>query len=611
MDGAGITVKLDALVAVPPAVVTDHEPLAAPLGTVTTICVALLLVTAAVVPFSLTDVALDRLVPVIVTVPPMPPLAGVKLEIVGAGTVTVKFVALVAEPPAVTTVHLPVVALLGTVTTICVAVSLVIDAVAPFNFTDVAFDRLAPVIVTLVPVGPLVGLKPLIVGAGTTVKLDELVAVPPAVVTLQVPLVAPAGTATVIEVDVAVNEGAFVPLSETAVAPERFVPVMVTLVPIPPLEGEKPEIVGAGTVTVKVDELVAVPPAVVTAQAPLVAPKGTVAVICVAESTVYADAAMPFKVTDVAPEKLVPVIVTLVPTGPLVGLKPLIVGAATTVKVAVLVAVPPGVVTLHMPVVAPEGTVTVIDVAELTVNDEALVPFRATAVVPVKFVPVRVTVAPTAPLDGEKFVIAGSTVKLLGLVAVPPAVTTVQVPLVAVAGTVAVICVAELTVYAAVVPFSFTDVAPVRFVPAIVTLAPPVPLLGLTFVIVGVAAVVTVNDELLVAVPPEVVTDQVPVVAPDGTVVVICVAEATVKVALVPLRATAVAPEKFVPVIVTLVPTGPLPGEKLVIVGGWTVVVTVKFVLLVAVPPPVVTAHGPVVAPAGTVAAIVVELVTV
>jgi hypothetical protein len=122
---------------------------------------------------------------------------------------------------------------------------------------------------------------------------------------------------------------------------------------------------------------------------------------------------------------------------------------------------------------------------------------------------------------------------------------------------------------------------------------------------------VTVNDELLVAVPPEVVTDQVPVVAPDGTVVVICVAEATVKVALVPLRATAVAPEKFVPVIVTLVPTGPLPGEKLVIVGGWTVVVTVKFVLLVAVPPPVVTAHGPVVAPAGTVAAIVVELVTV
>jgi hypothetical protein len=60
--------------------------------------------------------------------------------------------------------------------------------------------------------------------------------------------------------------------------------------------------------------------------------------------------------------KLVPVIVTEVPSGPLVGIKLVIVGAPApvTVKVPALVAVPPEVVTLIVPVVAPEGTVAVI-----------------------------------------------------------------------------------------------------------------------------------------------------------------------------------------------------------------------------------------------------------
>ena len=46
--------------------------------------------------------------------------------------------------------------------------------------------------------------------------------------------------------------------------------------------------------------------------------------------------------------------------------------------------------------------------------------------------------------------------------------------------------------------------------------------------------------------------------------------------------------------------TGPLVGEKLVIVGP--LADTVKLLALVAVPPDVVTLSGPVVAPAGTVA---------
>jgi hypothetical protein len=65
-----------------------------------------------------------------------------------------------------------------------------------------------------------------------------------------------------------------------------------------------------------------------------------------------------------------------------------------------------------------------------------------------------------------------------------------------------------------------------------------------------------------------------PLPAPAGTAVLIWVAEATVKVALVPLNATAVAPLKFVPVIVTAVPAAPLAGLKPVIVGGGPVAAT-------------------------------------
>ena len=69
----------------------------------------------------------------------------------------------------------------------------------PLNFTAVAPVKLAPVIITFVPTGPLVGEKLVIEGAGTvTVKLVELVPVPFAVVTLIGPVVAPVGTVAVI-----------------------------------------------------------------------------------------------------------------------------------------------------------------------------------------------------------------------------------------------------------------------------------------------------------------------------------------------------------------------------------------------------------------------------
>jgi hypothetical protein len=123
---------------------------------------------------------------------------------------------------------------------------------------------------------------PLFVFVFVTRKCFALVAVPVGVVMLIEPLVAPFGTTAVIsEPEVAVKEAA-VPLNVTAVAPVRFEPLIVTAVPGDPLAGENELSVGAKSVvlvTLKLAELVAVPPGVVTLIGPLVAPLGTVAVI--------------------------------------------------------------------------------------------------------------------------------------------------------------------------------------------------------------------------------------------------------------------------------------------------------------------------------------------
>ncbi len=92
----------------------------------------------------------------------------------------------------------------------------------------------------------------------------------------------------------------------------------------------------------------------------------------------------PLKVTVLAPSKLVPLIWTLAPTGPLAGAKSVIVGV--TRKLPVLLAVPPGVVTLIGPLVAPEGTAAWIAVAEVT-EKLAFVPLKVTALAPSKPVP--------------------------------------------------------------------------------------------------------------------------------------------------------------------------------------------------------------------------------
>jgi len=94
------------------------------------------------------------------------------------------------------------------------------------------------------------------------------------------------------------------------------------------------------------------------------------------------------------PVKLSPVITTLVPTGPLGGEKPEIVGV--TRKATLLVNVPLGVFTLTLPVVASLGTVVVISVLETTVN-LADVPLKVTLMTSLRLLPRIMTVAPTLP----------------------------------------------------------------------------------------------------------------------------------------------------------------------------------------------------------------------
>jgi len=148
---------------------------------------------------------------------------------------------------------------------------------------------------------------------------------------------------------------AFRLLNRTAVAAVKLAPRITTVVPATPVVGVKLPIVGAN-VTTKLIELASSPAGVVRLMRPVVAPAGTVAVICVGELTLKT-AMRPLKRTSVAPVKLAPMIVTVPPTALPVGTKLVMAGAAETVKLAVLAAVPLAVVTLIGPVAAPVGTV--------------------------------------------------------------------------------------------------------------------------------------------------------------------------------------------------------------------------------------------------------------
>src|SRR5215467_5339635 len=369
---------------------------------------------------------------------------------------------LLAIPPTVTTT-LPVVAPDGTGTTMLVADQLVGVAVVPLNFTVLVpcvAPKFAPVIVTDVATGPLVGDRLVMLGATVTVKLTPLLASPPTVTTT-LPLVAPDGTGTTMLVADQLVGAAVVPLNFTVLVPcdaPKFVPVIVTDVATGPLVGDRLVMLGA-TVTAKLTPLLASPPTVTTTL-PVVAPAGTGATMLVADQLVGV-AVVPLNFTVLVPcvaPKLLPAIVTEVATGPLVGDRLVMLGATVTVKLTPLLARPPT-VTTTLPVVAPDGTGTTMLVADQLVG-VAVVPLNVTVLVPwvaPKFVPVIVTEVATGPLVGDRLVMLGAsvTVKLTPLLARLLTVTT-TLPVVAPDGTGTTMLVADQLVGVAAVPLNFT-----------------------------------------------------------------------------------------------------------------------------------------------------------
>src|SRR5438270_3147728 len=166
--------------------------------------------------------------------------------------------------------------------------------------------------------------------------------------------------------------GSGTPLNLTAVTSLKPEPVIVTAVPAGPLPGLSEPIRGS---TLNVPALWPEPEGVTTVSLPAEASGGTSTVIWV-WVTAAGSARTPSKSTPVAPPKALPLIVTWAPTSAEPGEKPATRGV--TSRVAALVAVPPGVVTVICPSLAVAGTISRSWVRERTLKP-ALTPCDRTS----------------------------------------------------------------------------------------------------------------------------------------------------------------------------------------------------------------------------------------
>jgi hypothetical protein len=188
---------------------------------------------------------------------------------------------------------------------------------------------------------------------------------------------------------------------------------------------------------------------------------------------------------------------------------------------------------------------------------------------------VIVTEVPTGALVGATLVMlgVGTTVNAWPVLGTPPTVTT-TFPVVAPYGTFAVMLVALQRLIVAVVPLNVTVLLPrvdPNPDPAMTTVAPKDPEVGLRPVTTGVAvSPVTVKPTPLLATPPT-ITTTLPVAASAGTNATMLVGlQLVIELAVVPLNVTWLLPcvdPKSVPVIVTLAPTGPEAGDKVLMAG--------------------------------------------
>jgi hypothetical protein len=443
---------------------------------------------------------------------------------------------------------------------------------------------------------------------GITVKLNPFDWFPPTV-TMMVPEVIFAGTGQVIEVaDHAVGVQV-TPWNVTVLVlcvEPKFMPVIVIGVPVIACTGVTWEITGETPegVTVNVTPLEAIEDTVTTTF-PVVAPTGTLQIREVAVHVPQVPAEVPLNVAVEPPwvePKPLPVIVTAVPTRPTFGDRPVIITVACTVNVTPFEA-PVVVVKTTGPVVAPEGTVQITEVADQVPQVPAEVPLNVTVDDPwedPKLLPAIVTeVVVTGPAFGDRLVITGNegvvTVKLTPFEA-PTEVVTTTFPVVAPVGTVQTRDAALQLPQLAVIPLNWTKEVPwvePKLLPAIVVVDPTIPALGDRLLTIGRNRTVKLTPELAWA---DTVTTTLPVVAPVGTAQCRSVLVQEEQEAVVPLNVTVLEPwlePKVVPAIATEVPTTPLVGDKDVIAG-----VTVNEIEFEAFPPtvaitlPVVAAEG-------------------
>jgi hypothetical protein len=384
---------------------------------------------------------------------------------------------------------LPVDAPAGTDVTMLVALHVVTVADVPLNLTvPCVAPKFVPPIVTAAPTAPDVVETVVTVGVGSTVKLLPLVSTPLACTTT-LPVVAPVGTEVTMLVALHEPTVAAVPLKliVPCVVP-KFDPEIVTDAPTAPDVADRLVMLGVGS-TVKLLPLLSTPLACTTTL-PVVAPVGTGATMLVALHVVTA-AAVPLNLTvPCVVLKFEPAIVTDAPTAPVEGVRVVIAGVGSTVKLLPLLSTPLACSTT-LPVVAPAGTVVTMLVA-LQVVTVAVVPLNLT--VPVlpcvapKFAPVIVTDAATAPDVTDRLVMLGAatTVKLFPLLLTPDTVTT-TFPVVAPVGTVATMLVEVQLVVDAAVPLNLTVPVEPKAVPVIVTVAPTAPDVGDRLEIVGAA----------------------------------------------------------------------------------------------------------------------------
>jgi len=243
-----------------PFTVTTTFPVVAPNGTVTTILVGLQLVGVAPAPLKVTVLvpcAEPKFVPVIVTT--LPILAEVvdKLAMLGCWN-TANDAALLATPLTVTTT-LPVVAPLGTGTTMVVELQLVAVPGVPLNVIVLLpcdEPRFTPVIVTGVPGVPELGDRPTMDGAWDTVNGMALLAAP-LTVTTTFPVVALLGTGATILVELQLVGVVDVPLNVTVLplcVDPKLAPVINTDAVGTAVLGDNLTIDGARTAALKVNE---------------------------------------------------------------------------------------------------------------------------------------------------------------------------------------------------------------------------------------------------------------------------------------------------------------------------------------------------------------------